>query len=337
MFDIRSLDRNHALTFLEEDWLKNATYVIGIPVHPLGELSAFEHIFYGPADIESIRLRYIGISIQGLAHSLLLTIFIRNTFQAILLLCRKKDVLVAWCCASSSLIGVAYTLLATTTILFPSGPSCREVVWAASAGIVISSICISTALLQKAYIACERSKILLTVGTIMIIPQPIVTYLAMFSPVVFVPGSSCTLLYPTYFPWIKFSLDAPINTVFSVVFIIIVYRQYQKHGAKAWKRLAHTGIQTIALIILCNLVCMFAVTFEVLGTISELFFLIDWAITASLLIRHCLAMASAVAASTRSLSDSSRFVKLKRTLDTFAVTETLDTTTIDVNITYRRI
>jgi hypothetical protein len=67
----------------------------------------------------------------------------------------------------------------------------------------------------------------------MIIPQPIIAYMGMTSPALFVSGFSCITIYPNSLPWIKFALDVPINTVFSITFIMVVYRQYRRHGKKS--------------------------------------------------------------------------------------------------------
>jgi hypothetical protein len=262
-------NREDAMKLLGENWEENAPRVLGILVHPLGELSGFEHIFYNVDNIETMRLRTTGIFIQTFFHTILLVTFTYNTFKAIQQLRSRKYSLMAWCCIIQSLTGVIYCLTTLSSSIIPKGASCRVVLWTAGIGIVISSICVSIALLQQAYLAHGRNKKLLITGIIMIIPQPIVSYITMITPVIPIGGTGCVLLYPDSLPWIKFALDAPINTVFSVAFIIVVYRQYRLRGKKAWKHLTRTGIRTFGSIILCNFICMLAAAIDILGIISS--------------------------------------------------------------------
>jgi hypothetical protein len=289
-FDKPFLSREEVERRLKDGWEETAERFAGIPLYPDGELSGFGYIFTGSNDIEDIRQRHIGVLVQGFFHTSMLIIFTYNTMQAVHQLRRRSHSLMAWCCFIQSFTGVIYTLVTLSSTLFTSGASCRQVLWLAGAGIVISSMCVNTALLQKAYIVHNRNKKLLAAGIIMIIPQPVIIYMVMTSPAIPIPRTCCVLLYPTYMPWVKFALDAPMNVIFSIAFIAVVYRQYNLYGAEAWKRLAKDGIQTMGLIILCNFVCMFCVAMDVLGVISELFFILDWVITSSLLIHHCISM-----------------------------------------------
>jgi hypothetical protein len=292
MSGIGFLNREKAMQLLEEGWEETAHHAIGIPVHPLGELSAFEHLLNGPSSLESIRLRHTGVRVQGVFHAILLTIFSYNAIQAIRHLCKKRYDLMTWCCIIQSLTGIVYALLALSSIIFSNGASCRQVLWTASIGITISSICISIALLQKAYLSHCCNKALLIVGILLIMPRPIVTYIGLSSPALAISGAGCVMLYPTFLPWIKFAAEAPVNIVFSAAFIATVYRQYKSHRSKVWQQLTRAGIQIIASIIICNLVCTILVAIDTLGIISELFFLLDSSITSLLLMYHCLTMAA---------------------------------------------
>jgi hypothetical protein len=284
-------------------------------------------------DVETMRLNYIGAILQEFLHTILFVIFSYNTYRAILLLRKKTHYLLAWCCIISSSYGVFYTSLSLTSNLFSNGATCHHVLWLASSGLSVGSMCVSTALLQKAYLAHGRNKKLLIIGIIMIIPQPIVAYMGMSSPVQFVSGLACVAFYPGPVAWIKFALEAPINTVFSIAFITVVYRQYQQHGKKAWKRLAHDGIRTIGLVIICNFVCMVAAATHALGGASEYLFVTDWIITSTLLIRHCLDMTS-MAINTTSQS----FLEMKVfDMDSNEYKNTEIIGDLESNITYHRL
>ncbi|RKP06993.1 hypothetical protein THASP1DRAFT_24781 [Thamnocephalis sphaerospora] len=159
--------------------------------------------------------------------------------------------------------------------------------WAVGVGLAVSPMCVSAVLLQKAYVVHGRSRLLLAIGIALILPQPVITYYLWLHPTVMDHTTACTTVYPQFFPWLKFGLDAPINVVFSVAFLIVVYRQYRLFGSGAWARLVRNGIQTMGFIVLFNFVCMFAAATEVLGLFSQMFFVMDWAVTSLLLVHHC--------------------------------------------------
>jgi hypothetical protein len=333
MFSTYYCNREHAMKLLEENWEETAPRVLGIPVHPLGELSAFGYIFYNADNMETIRLRTLGIIIPSFFHTVLLIIFTYNAFKAIQHLRNRRYNLMAWCCIIQSLTGIIYCSITLSSALASNGASCRVVLWTAAIGVPISSICVSIALLQQAYFAHGCNKKLLIIGIIMIMPLPAISYIVMTTPVIAIDGMGCALLYSISLPWIKFALEAPINTVFSIAFIIVVYRQYRLRGKKAWKHLTRTGIRTFVSIILCNFICMLAAAMDILGIVSELFFVLDWVITSSLLIHHCLSIASVIASAR---STSSKKLVSKSITDAFIDTETMDIS-LNLDVTYRRL
>jgi hypothetical protein len=81
--------------------------------------------------------------------------------------------------------------------------------------------------------------------------------------------------------------DTPINVIFSVIFIRVVYQQYRKFGADAWIRLAREGIQTMCMVVAVNIFCMLGTLFDAAGTFSPYFFVIDCILTSVLLVHHC--------------------------------------------------
>ncbi|RKP05294.1 hypothetical protein THASP1DRAFT_26183 [Thamnocephalis sphaerospora] len=169
----------------------------------------------------------------------------------------------------------------------PSGASCRQVIWSSGIGLVLSPICVSIVLLQKAYIVYDRQRWLLVVGGALLLGQPAITYILWTCPTIIVPSIGCFPVYPPYFPWVKLGLDAPINIFFSIAFLLVVYRQYRQFGSAAWARLMRDGIQTMCLVVFSNVVCMAIAAFEPLGSFSEMFVIIDWVVTSLLLVDHC--------------------------------------------------
>ncbi|RKP06940.1 hypothetical protein THASP1DRAFT_24823 [Thamnocephalis sphaerospora] len=271
---------------LEAGWEKNATYQWGIPLHPLGELNTIEYVMSAQGDIPEMRVRARGVFTQLSVNIIANYVFFRNLIISAKMLYRRPHILATWCCLIQALAGVTYTIFALT-LTMPGGPSCRVTLWIVGVGLAISPICVSIVLLQKAYIVHARNRHLLIIGSILILPQPFVTYFAWASPATMVPSISCLSYYPSYAPWVKFATDAPINAASSVAFLIVVYRQYRQYGSGAWARLVRNGIQTMCLIVLSNLLCMLCAALEVLGLFSEMFIIMDWILTSLLLVHHC--------------------------------------------------
>ncbi|RKP05634.1 hypothetical protein THASP1DRAFT_25900 [Thamnocephalis sphaerospora] len=258
------IDRN---ALLENDWEKNATHRLGIPLHPLGELNAIDYMMHANGDLPAMREQICGLFMQLFVNAVANYVFIRNL-------------------VISTTFGLAYTICALLYTM-PGGPSCRQAVWDIGIGLTISPVCVSLILLQKAYALHRRSRLLLFAGIALLLPQPLVAYYLWSSPVIAIPATACLSFYPTYFPWIKLAMDAPINLMFSIAFITVIYRQYSILGSDAWARLVHSGIRTMCLVVISNIVCMLAAAFEILGPFSEMFLVLDWMATSWLLVDHC--------------------------------------------------
>ncbi|RKP07287.1 hypothetical protein THASP1DRAFT_30888 [Thamnocephalis sphaerospora] len=270
---------------LEEGWEKNATYLLGIPLHPQGELNSLDFIMQAQGDLEEMRLRRHNLITQTVLNVLLGYIFLYNTVVSMKIVIRRRRILAGWCCLLQAISGLAFVACSIGADL-PNGPSCRQVLWTAGFGMAFSPICVGVTLLQKAYLVHNRSKWLLTAGIVLLAPQPLITYYAWKSPALMVNTGGCLVIYPSELPWIKLALDAPINITFSVAFILVVYRQYRLFGSAAWARLVRDGIRTMCLIVFSNLICMLCIVFEAAGLFSEAFFLIDWVVTSALLTHH---------------------------------------------------
>ncbi|KAI9596804.1 WD40-repeat-containing domain protein [Syncephalis fuscata] len=147
------------------------------------------------------------------------------------------------------------------------------------------------------------------VGVFFILPQ--LTFLAIviiFCPITLDDISGCVINYPHFLPWYWLGVAAPINAFFSAVFSYIAYRQYRLYGSDAWKRLARDGIQTMCLVVLCNVVCGICIIFKVGGNFSEMFFLADWSLNSTILVQHCSSMRRV-----KSLSNSKKSAETPKT------------------------
>ncbi|RKP07055.1 hypothetical protein THASP1DRAFT_31124 [Thamnocephalis sphaerospora] len=271
---------------LGDGWEANAARQWGVPLHPLGEFNAIDYMIQSPKDAEEVHERARGLNMQLFIGIVISYVFAYNFVATVRMTHRRPDAMVNWCCLLQALIGMGYAIC-LTLLYFPGGPSCRQAMWYCGVALPTSSLCISAALLQKAYIVHSRSKQLLVFGIVLLLPQPLVTYFFWISPIVMVPGIGCIIFHPPYFPWVKLALDAPINILFSGAFVLVVYEQYRRYGSAAWERLVRTGTQTMCAIALSNIICMTCVALEVLGMFSEFFFLVDWIVTSLLLTHHC--------------------------------------------------
>jgi hypothetical protein len=275
-----------------EDWKKDADYVLNIPLYPLGELNYIEYAMSEPNDIESIRSRLFGMWMHCIFEVFVSAIFVRNIIRVRGLARRGAHRIMARSCIIQASLGLVHTIISLTSFI-PNGVSCRVAIWTSSFAAVAASICVNLALLHKTYIANDYNKWLLLTGVIAILPQIILIYAALSSPVVPVPTLGCIILYPDFMPWLKLALDAPINIVFMVIFTMVVYQQYQKYRTKAWKRLVDSGIRTIGLVCVCDIFCMAMAGFKVFGAVSHAFFIVNWFLSSTLLVNHCISISHA--------------------------------------------
>ncbi|RKP07859.1 hypothetical protein THASP1DRAFT_30331 [Thamnocephalis sphaerospora] len=278
-------------TLLEADWEKDATYKWGIPLHPLGEINTIDYVMQAQGNLQDMRARTRGIFLQLATSGFVSYLFVYNVITAALTTLRRPRALSNWCCLIQAISGIGYVTMALM-LNVPGGTTCRQSVWYSGSAIVLSSVCVSITLLQRAYLAHGRSKRLLFFGIVLLLPQPLTAFIMWTSPTFMVPSIGCYVFYPHYFPWVKLAVDAPINTLFSIAFITVVYQQYRRFGSAAWAQLVRNGIQTMCTIALANLICMICVSFEVLGLYSEMFFAFDWILVSTLLARHCKAMSA---------------------------------------------
>ncbi|RKP09769.1 hypothetical protein THASP1DRAFT_22414 [Thamnocephalis sphaerospora] len=140
-------------------------------------------------------------------------------------------------------------------MILPHGPSCRVVFWLGSLCITVSMVAANTLLLAKAYLAHQRNRWLLAAGALLIvIPSPVNIWAICFcSHLVLTPDIGCLMVFPDYYPWLKFGLDAPLNIIFSVAFLLVVHRQYRKCGTDLWAQLGRDGLAVMLLVVASNL------------------------------------------------------------------------------------
>ncbi|RKP08314.1 hypothetical protein THASP1DRAFT_23672 [Thamnocephalis sphaerospora] len=216
--------------------------------------------FMAAQDQEDMRNRFRDILMQFLIMAFIIYLFVYNFIASVSMVRRKPSMLASWCCLVQTFAGVVYGIVIVAFVM-PDGVSCRYLIWYAGIGLNLSTVCVGITLLQRAYLVHGRSKYLLMAGILLMLPQPITVYYAFISPVIMMPAAGCISYYPPYLPWIRLAVDAPINILFSVAFITVVYRQYRLFGSAAWAHLVRNGIQTMCAIVLSNIICVFGASF----------------------------------------------------------------------------
>jgi hypothetical protein len=279
-------DSGDRKNLLEDGWEENADTLFGIKLYPGGEYNAIEFMEKLNGDIEAMRNLHFNIGRQTAVNVICIFVFFRNLRISIRMITKRPDVLAGWCCTIQSIVGL--TMLFTfISVEFPFGSCCRELDWVGGACLTILPWCTSAVLLHKAYIVHNRNKWLLAIGIILLLPQAYTWYAFWTTPTIIHPSFGCLAVYSDSLPIIKMAIDAPINVIFSIIFIRVVYQQYRKFGSEAWARLAREGIQTMCMVVAVNVSCMLCTLFEIAGTFSIQFFVIDCIATSVLLVNHC--------------------------------------------------
>ncbi|RKP26738.1 hypothetical protein SYNPS1DRAFT_27585 [Syncephalis pseudoplumigaleata] len=269
------------------EWEEGAPRVLGIPLHPSGERNILDYVLVGSDEIQHVRMRMQGLYRQLVLNILISAVFLFNFNRAIRMMRTRWKTLPSWCCLLPSLCGVLIGILAVAS-LFPPSISCRTAAWYVGFAVTFSLMCNSVIVLQKAYLALCRPRWVLVVGVLFMLPQLGFMYVSwLVSPVTLEEDSGCTIHYPHFLPFYWFGSTMPLNILFSGIFSYIAYKQYQSFGSEAWMRMARDGIQTMCLVVLCNIMCATVLVFHVGGHLSNMFFAIDYMITTTILVHHC--------------------------------------------------
>ncbi|RKP06932.1 hypothetical protein THASP1DRAFT_31255 [Thamnocephalis sphaerospora] len=282
-------------------------YWAGIKMHRSGDRNGFEFLVSDLDDPVETRIRFYGIALQLCMNSMIFAIFVRNFYRTMRMLIRSPHNLPSWCCAVQAGAGVIFGIIGLAFAL-PTTSSCRAAVWFSNISLPISNICVSVVLLQKAWLAHKKDNRLLLIGALLILPQPVTTYIVWaLSPTMVVPHAGCVFHYPNYYPWLKFGIDMPINLVLSVAFLVVVIRQHRVFGSDTWAYLSRDGMIYMFCVILSNFACALIAAAKLANDFSDMFFLVDWVITSTLLIRQHEGVRVALQQSTRPKTNFQRF------------------------------
>ncbi|KAI8058162.1 hypothetical protein BDF22DRAFT_664249 [Syncephalis plumigaleata] len=263
-----------------DTWPKVAGFIV---VHPLGEISPLDFMSR-TTNMKDARMALHSNFIQGTMNAILFCIFLRNMYRSLWMLYHRPRGIANWCCFLQSGAGVALGVVTLTSIT-TSFSTCRHIGWVAAFGLVVSAVCVNICLLLRAYAVQKRSKLLLALGILLILPNGVTIWVAWFeSPVFNTIDHACIMIFPEFFPIFKAALDIFTNILFSTIFLRVVFRQYRTFGSKCWKRLSADGLLHLICVAMSNLLTGVFTTISLFGPLREMVFIVDWVLTSCLLV-----------------------------------------------------
>ncbi|KAI9592787.1 hypothetical protein BDF19DRAFT_450891 [Syncephalis fuscata] len=241
----------------EVEWIKNATTLWGIPLHPLGELDLYD--FYTQTIRESPEKHHsmAGGKLQVIFTIIVLSIHVRNFIVSSKMIASSPHSLAPWCCLISAFLG----FVAGSTYIFAFLGlllKCRVVVWLVLFKLALVYFFNSLILLQKAYLVLYRKK------WIIYISIPFMLMQLGFG------------VFSIYFSYVKLEAEADCTLHY-----------YSVYGSDAWKRLARDGIQAMCLAVFCNLFFCALLMFQIGKSRSDNCFVLDLVIVTTILVNHC--------------------------------------------------
>ncbi|KAI9595020.1 hypothetical protein BDF19DRAFT_443181 [Syncephalis fuscata] len=237
---------------------------------PTGALNVFEYLSMMSDDEATVRQRYTSLNRELFCFSIMLVIFVRNSYYAGKITFQY----------SNKLAPCIYT-----TFMVPIGPSCYTMLSTSIILMVLATIAANTILLERAYIAYSRNRWLLALGIITIaFPGPIFIYITRYFAIVKINDKyGCYLDYKFYVPYFRLCVDLPANIIFSIASCLAIYREYQRRHEDCWKKLARNGILTMLLVASSNMLCFALLISPSLRFLGDLMFFADWTIASALL------------------------------------------------------
>ncbi|RKP08166.1 hypothetical protein THASP1DRAFT_30028 [Thamnocephalis sphaerospora] len=255
-------------------------------VDSLGLMNGYDYLIQATHDTGEARRRSASLYLQLAMNVVIFYLFTRNFIHALQLTIRRPHRLASWCCLIMTLTGFVFETAFALPFVLPGGPSCRSVIRFAGIGLATSSMSVNTLLLQRAYLAHQRNKVLLAAGILLILPAPSIIFVLWEQAHVSIsPDHGCYAGYPSFFPYLRMLLDVPVNMVLSFSFLAVVYRQYRRFGSPNWGRLTRNGMILMLVVVVSNLLCLTGNALNLLGPANDVFFTIDWIITTTLSVR----------------------------------------------------
>ncbi|KAI8050222.1 hypothetical protein BDF22DRAFT_143371 [Syncephalis plumigaleata] len=270
------------------EWVKNASYFLGIPLHPFGEINVLDY-YAQDSSLARQPSKLLGSRLQISFGVLLTYILVYNTLRSVKMVIKRPRTIASWCCFLPCSTGVITALMFLALHLGYSF-NCRHLTWALVMGVSVANICNCLLLLQKAYLVLDRKRWILYASAPFILMQAsygLVTIATTFT--MFSPELGCTIYYQYFMVWYWFAPTFSINLLYSAIFCRIAFKQYQRNKSDAWKRLTREGIQIMCLAALCNITCCIIVksTSTKYNLNFNVLYIADWVLINTILIRYC--------------------------------------------------
>ncbi|KAI8052859.1 hypothetical protein BDF22DRAFT_490429 [Syncephalis plumigaleata] len=250
-----------------------------------GRRSMINYIWEARDDSDLLRQRYSASNLQMVLCYFIGYIFARNAICVGKIVVRYPRRLAPWCSFCANSVSFLSYASAGAPFWLTENATCSTFAWATLFAITISSMICNLMLFERAYFACQRNIWFTILGVILItVPGPI--YVAtswLTSSALLSEKHACYLKYPPFLPYVRLAVDLPSNIVFSIVFSIVVYRQYRKHPDECWKELGRNGILTMLMVVVSNFICFFLGVANTFAESSSLVYMVDWVVTMTLL------------------------------------------------------
>ncbi|KAI9591918.1 hypothetical protein BDF19DRAFT_245595 [Syncephalis fuscata] len=252
-----------------------------------GELNGYQFIMEAYHDKALFQRRFVAVNFQVFLIITVALLFIRNFYRAICALMMHPYRIASWCCIVMTFVGV---LTFITPMLFESsfGPTCSTSVIQIAIGLTISTIATNIILFERAYLAHQRNRWLLVIGLVaIVVPPPLYVVSMWFLAIPYISDYvGCYTQNDYWLPYIRLTIDLPPNIIFSVVFLLVVYRRYTTYHEGCWRELARDGIITMLLVVFSNMVCFIFNISNILKEFGNMLYVTDWLITSTLLVEN---------------------------------------------------
>ncbi|RKP26674.1 hypothetical protein SYNPS1DRAFT_27648 [Syncephalis pseudoplumigaleata] len=247
--------------------------------------NGFEFFWDARDEPDTLRERYKALRFQLLCAILLSMVFMRNIWRSALVSSSFSRKLAPWCCLFISTLGLILLCGVCIPSIGLNGLSCHTMGWCLIVGVMLSSIGTNLILFERAYVAYQQSRWFFVVGLLLAV-VPAIVFLAITSvesSVEYNAIHGCFLRYPDYLPYVRIFVDLPPNITFSVIFCMVIYRNYRRHREHMWKELAQDGIIMMLLVAVSNIVCFIVGESNIMQEYTNMVYIADWVLTSTLL------------------------------------------------------
>lgn len=230
-----------------------------------------------PNEAVSIR-RLISHNIRAIItlHTVMIFIAFRNVIHSTSMTIKYRYKFAPICCLVTSTCGVLYCIL-TLMYQWPIGLSCDYASVIVYVFFIVSDITHALYLVERAYVACRQSMLILVACALMILGRIIFSAFTMYyMDTKYDDLGMCLPIMPIYTYFTRFIFDFGFIAVFFTLFMQVTIQMYRRRRTNAWRKLAQNGITVMLLICTAHLLSFVCIALNFLGRMSSLFLVADW-------------------------------------------------------------